>query len=69
MTVKEIQALAPKAEVYELAADQRYMVVVDECLVSHEACKRLYDYLRDQGLHVLFVVGNPHAFKFMEFSE
>ncbi len=45
MKVKEIQNLAPKAEVYELRADAKYLVLLDPRYVSQDMGARLVDAL------------------------
>lgn len=71
MTVEEIKAKLPEAEVYELKPDAKYLIVVCRPLVSEESRLRLSSWLASQGIKhgMLSVLDSQSAVRILEMKE
>ncbi len=56
MTIKELQAIAPKAEVYELRPDVKYLVLVDDNYMSESDARKLVSALNSMGIMFACVI-------------
>lgn len=67
MTVEEIKAKLPEAEVYSLNPDSRYLIVADATKISHMAAEGLLKMVPNAG--VLFVADPENAIRILEIKE
>lgn len=61
MTVAEIKAKLPEAEVYEFNSDSKYVIVVNKNFFSIDAYNRLSHFLRDENgsqCMIICIAGN-----------
>ena len=58
MTVEQIKAKAPEAEVHELRKDSRYLVIIPHYM-RHEDCESMHRTIIDAGLakNVVLIIG------------
>jgi hypothetical protein len=64
MKISQLKEIEPKAEVYELREDARYLIVVRES-ASPEALERFAKYLHASGLdNFAIAVGGVDIFEF-----
>ena len=69
MTVKEIQAMAPKAEVYELSSDTKYLILMDEESVPFEMASGLQKMLKVEKIRGVLAFARPGAIRILELGE
>lgn len=68
ITVAEIKAMLPEANVYRLDPDCRYIVLADPRFVSGEAIAEMGDRFRKTGIRasIVVVIGVEEAVKLLE---
>jgi hypothetical protein len=61
VTVAEVKALAPQAEVYELRPESRYLIVTDPAFVPRDMVRHLLAALGERGFQDVFVIQTHHG--------